>query len=393
MTRSTIANLPQKIAGLYTLQQQNVLVPAFETLCCSIDNVAQEIKSLLQYFQIPPAGVSVRSAATDEDTILQANAGKFLSFNGLSNKKDILSAASIIVEDCFQKSGEKNCNIIIQHTIASVFSGVAFASFDTNEIIVESFFGSCRTVVDGAAMPYRSRCHKGLWQHSSQTDENISIFTVHPFVFDLTDFNNIETGSRLYTSLKHFPGQTRLFSATSDAEIKVYAQIPLHTPYTQQIESLAGIIEKLRDKYPAGIDIEWGIDSLDNLYVFQARHLTRPLNQIVVTTSNEITDDAQITGIPASEGNVSGIIVYENSPASPALNDKRILMLYEATVDNTEKLDEYDGVISVLGGMLCHLAIVCREKSIPCIVGINQMIAEGLYVHIDAKRGVINIEQ
>lgn len=399
MQEISLNDLPPKIAGLYRLRQNGIEVPEFAEVLCSVENVRAEIEHLLEGFHITAAGLSVRSASISEDTSHQANAGRYLSFNGLKDKPSILSAASMIVQDHFEKSNERVCYIIVQQTIASVFSGVVFASFETSgiKVVVESFFGSCRTIVDGAAIPYTSQFTNGAWRHEQQVDESISIFTVHPAVFDQTDFDNIETGSLLHTSLQEFPGMTRLFSATSDAEIKVYTHMPQHVPqaYRLQIEMLAGIAAKLRNEYPGGMDMEWGIDTLGKLYIFQVRHLTRRLQyrQAAAQNGPSIENGGKLNGIPASDGSVSGIIVHENSTVAMPPNCKRILMLYEATVDNTDKLDGYDGVVSVLGGMLCHLAIVCREKSIPCIVGINEMIPEGSHVSFDGGSGIITIEQ
>lgn len=392
-------HLPPKIAGLYKLKQQGIEVPEFSMVFCNIENVDIKIRHLLQGLQIPLSGISVRSASMSEDTVRQANAGAYLSFNGLTHEHNIFSAASMIVQDHYNKSNDPGCYVIVQQTIASVFSGVAFASFNAGgiEIVVESFFGSCRTIVDGAVMPYRSIFMNGAWRHEQQVDESISIFTVHPDIFDQTDFSNVETGCVLHTSLTNFPTTARLFSATADAEIKVYARLPIQLPgaFRSQIEMLAGIAAKLRGEYSPGVDIEWGIDAQGKLYVFQARHLTRPLQHRTpaVQSGHLLADGGKLNGIPASEGLVSGIIVHENSIKEVPQNSKRILMLYEATVDNTNMLNEYHGVVSVLGGMLCHLAIVCREKSIPCIVGINEMIPEGSQVSFNGESGIITIEQ
>lgn len=396
--RMEIDQLPPKIAGLYRLRNSALRVPAFSEIYCEVHQVEATICPLLEQLHIPATGVSVRSASLREDTGTQANAGEYLSFNGLTGKQEIVQAASVIVQDHFEKNGLRGCYLIMQHTIASVFSGVALASFEKGklELLVESFFGSCRSIVDGAVIPYTSQYAAGAWDHQPLPEEAVNIFTIHPAIFDKSNFKNVASGALLFTSVKDFPRQSRFFSATADAEIKVYARLPRQAPgnYLLQVEQFALLADTLRSEYPGGLDMEWGIDAQGNCWIFQVRDLTRPL---VMPRKQRQEDASQTTtaslqGIPAAEGFASGTVVHEHSAQAVTQTGKRILLLYEATVENTARLDEYAGVISVLGGMLCHLAIVCREKMIPCIVGINQIIPEGSLVNIDGGTGRIIIE-
>ena len=49
------------------------------------------------------------------------------------------------------------------------------------------------------------------------------------------------------------------------------------------------------------------------------------------------------------------------------------------------------GVVTMLGGILCHAAIVCREFNVPCVVGVGPLaIEEGTEVTVDANRGTVS---
>jgi pyruvate,water dikinase len=52
------------------------------------------------------------------------------------------------------------------------------------------------------------------------------------------------------------------------------------------------------------------------------------------------------------------------------------------------------GVITDIGGMMCHAAIVCREYAIPAVVGTGfatTRLTTGQRVRIDGKTGVVTL--
>jgi pyruvate,water dikinase len=52
------------------------------------------------------------------------------------------------------------------------------------------------------------------------------------------------------------------------------------------------------------------------------------------------------------------------------------------------------GVVTDIGGMMCHAAIVCREYGVPAVVGTGfatQTILTGQRVRVDGDRGEIAI--
>lgn len=54
------------------------------------------------------------------------------------------------------------------------------------------------------------------------------------------------------------------------------------------------------------------------------------------------------------------------------------------------------GIVTNVGGIMSHAAIVCREYNMPAVVGTGfatQIIKTGDYIRVDGNKGVVNIIQ
>lgn len=388
--------LSSKLAGLNLIKNKGVRTP--EYLGVHVRELLTEstrVDDVIEKLNPSESGISVRSAGIDEDTAKKSKAGKYLSFNGLTHKTEIQEAVNAIIADFETHGIESTSSIIFQKTVPSILSGVLFASQSHAgwNIYIESNLGSCRGTVDGIASPIKSHFSKGQWEHVLSEEKSIN-FIAHPLVFDETDFDLLETGGRLYTSTPWYPKNIRLLSATKDNELKVYGNTLKEIPalLTERLPTLMSWCDLFTNEFDGGIDAEWGIDMDGIVYFYQVRNLTSALPTL--TSMKKVVNYVNaksIAGTPASRGKASGYIVHEKSNVPAIDKRQRILMISEANIENVHDLSEYAGVLSLSGGILCHLAIVCREENIPCIVGIQTMIKENTFVEIDAFKGIITI--
>lgn len=113
-----------------------------------------------------------------------------------------------------------------------------------------------------------------------------------------------------------------------------------------------------------------------------------------VRESGDTSEDILARGIPASPGIVTGkaAIVRKNS-------DYRRLpagCIVVARMTRTEMvfgLERIMGIVTDIGGSLCHAAIVAREKGIPCVVGTGDAttrIKNRALVSVDGNSGVVS---
>lgn len=91
---------------------------------------------------------------------------------------------------------------------------------------------------------------------------------------------------------------------------------------------------------------------------------------------------------------MEGMIVYPpNSDTSiTGIVDEDFLTLKEFTPSCTKDMDNYEAILTEVGGLGCHAAKVAREKQINCIVGIvglTDSVSKGDEITIDLASGNI----
>ena len=101
-------------------------------------------------------------------------------------------------------------------------------------------------------------------------------------------------------------------------------------------------------------------------------------------------------GVPASPGTAQGtvrLLISARLPAKP-LTKKDILVCPMTTPAHVPLMMRVGGIITELGGILSHAAIVSRELKVPCITaakGITKKLKTGMRVKINGALGTIEI--
>lgn len=139
-------------------------------------------------------------------------------------------------------------------------------------------------------------------------------------------------------------------------------------------------------------DFEWMI--LNNkLIMLQYRPVTSKLNMDEILA---IEDEGVYKGIPASPGVVSGPARFVNARYIDQLTDWKdgdILMAWYTDPEWMNILSRSSGIVTAVGGFLCHAAIIARELGIPCVIGIGgdnmKKIWEEKEITIDGNNGTV----
>lgn len=144
-------------------------------------------------------------------------------------------------------------------------------------------------------------------------------------------------------------------------------------------------------------DFEWCILD-DELVMVQFRPVTK--NADLNEQSKNITpnDDRSFKGIPVSPGYVEGPARFvRRIEELDKWNDGDILMAWFTDPDWMDVLTKSSGVVTAIGGFLCHTAIIAREMGIPCIVGIGsdsmKKIWDEKYLAVDGTKGIVSTEK
>ena len=118
----------------------------------------------------------------------------------------------------------------------------------------------------------------------------------------------------------------------------------------------------------------------------------------VIELKNKYTknqDNKDIKGTVASRGLVKGRVkILKDRTEIDKVLEGDIIVTKLTTPDFIVAMKKAAAIITDLGGMTSHAAIVARELNIPCIVGANnatQVLHDGDEVEVDADKGIVRI--
>lgn len=102
-----------------------------------------------------------------------------------------------------------------------------------------------------------------------------------------------------------------------------------------------------------------------------------------------------IDGTPVSNGNCEGYarVIHSLQDASHLIPGE-ILICPFTDVGWTPYFSLASGLVTEIGGLLSHGAVVAREYGLPCVVNVTnacQLIVTGMYIRIEGSTGTITV--
>lgn len=140
--------------------------------------------------------------------------------------------------------------------------------------------------------------------------------------------------------------------------------------------------------------------AIDSITQFLRATQERPLDLKELQISlkkKKIRGIKQIKGIVASKGVARGkvkIVITIEDLKKVKKGD--ILVADETDPDFLPAMRKAKAIITDMGGLLCHAAIVSRELGIPCITGTKiatKILRDGDLVEVDARKGIVRKNQ
>ncbi|CAL1300185.1 unnamed protein product, partial [Larinioides sclopetarius] len=122
--------------------------------------------------------------------------------------------------------------------------------------------------------------------------------------------------------------------------------------------------------------------------------LPRPINvEEESAEAFDFTADLVMKGIPVSVGVTKGYArVAMSLEEASHLKPGEILITYSTDIGWSPYFTVVSGVVTELGGLLSHGAVVSREYGLPCVVGLHgatKRFQTGDYVLLDGKKGIL----
>lgn len=111
------------------------------------------------------------------------------------------------------------------------------------------------------------------------------------------------------------------------------------------------------------------------------------------TAQNIDSNACQVHGTPVCEGTITGIArVVKTFSETSNIKSGDILITHSTDVAWSPFFPILGGVVTELGGLISHGAVVAREYGLPCIVGATNatdILKDGDEIMMDATNGVI----
>lgn len=141
-------------------------------------------------------------------------------------------------------------------------------------------------------------------------------------------------------------------------------------------------------------DFEWCVLD-DKLVLLQYRPVTAGIENQKEQQLTSLNSKNSFKGLPVSPGTVEGPAKFVRKINElDKWTDGDILMAWFTDPEWMHVLSKSSGIVTAVGGFLCHTAIIARELGIPCIVGIGgdamKKIWDKTYLSINGTTGVVS---
>jgi len=301
------------------------------------EEIEEEIKRISSLFY------AVRSSAIGEDSIGASFAGVYDSYLGVL-KGDLFTAIKRCWASLYNPSAiflrlekklplEGAMGVIIQKMVNSKVSGVAFSY--SNECIIEATWGLGTLLVSGKVEP------------------DIYVIDKNGFILKEKKVGN----KNLKAILTH------------RGVVLTRVRTKKYCLSNRQAVSIARLFPLLERVFGLPLDIEWTLAS-NELFILQTRSFE-------VNAGKRLIADSPFSYVPAP--------IIRGKAFIERMGEKdSILVLHRAEPRFVPFLKYAKAVICEQGGVLNHLAILCRELGIPYFVMENaaQMIKDGDFIEV-----------
>jgi pyruvate,water dikinase len=334
--------------------------------------------------------VAVRSSATAEDLPDASFAGQQETFLNVKGPRELLDRvrkcwSSLFTPRAIFYRTEKGfdhkkvlISVAVQEMVDAKSAGVMFTlnpvSGDPSQIVIEGNWGLGESVVSGSITPDSFVIDKSTMKVlKSNIVEKVTEFVKDP-----------ETGETIHAEV---PAERRNVPCLSDEEVS-------------KLGELAVKIERHYGGKPQ--DVEWAIDKNlpfpRNVFIVQSRPETvwslKPTQFKPITAEKTLERVVAVKGLPASPGIYGGKakVAMTTEAASKIVGKGDILVTQMTNPDWVPYMRVAGAIITDMGGMTCHAAIVSRELGIPCIVGTGNattVLATDRDYTVDAKNGIV----
>ncbi len=348
----------------------------------------------------PRAGLLiVRSSGASEDGTAQSLAGHYESVVVKNDPEALATAFGRVMAQALHTyarhvhegdgpagwdAAARSFALLVQPVVDGEKSGVCFSRspFGPDEALVVAGWGSCHGVVDGRMVTDTFVVGR---------DEDVRSAELR-YKFEMTALDEHSahrlTGEEVPTQLG--PCVFHLPYGPCVAQVQTPPRLAGHGAlWREELFEVVHTAWRVEDALGHPVDIEFTFDEGD-LVLLQARPITATQQKAVTLPDPGAAVDGRVASMGCATGPVFVLHGPDGIDAVPA---GAVLCVGATDPAYLPALKRAAAVLSEEGSPLCHTAIVCRELSIPCLVGVtgarSGRFAAGEVVTVDADRAEV----
>ncbi len=161
----------------------------------------------------------------------------------------------------------------------------------------------------------------------------------------------------------------------------------------EEVLALAGMGIRLENYFNRPQDVEWAVDTNDNLLILQSRELLVKQDEYIERALLDLEDKYEVIssgeGLTAQQGIGYGPVKIvrtlkdlDNIPEGAVLVSPRDMSNF------VQVMKKVSAIVTEVGTPVSHMATICRELGVPCLVnvkGILDKVHDGMEVTVDAE--------
>jgi len=183
------------------------------------------------------------------------------------------------------------------------------------------------------------------------------------------------------TAQSDLPSMEALFPTVYAELVKLYKQLELHYHDMQDIEFTVQknklyLLQTRNGKRTASAAVRIAVDMVNEKLIDRETAIMRvtplQIEQLLHPRLDpRVAKKVIAKGLPASPGAASGEIVFSSDDAEELrkANKDCILVRHETSPEDIAGMDASKGILTALGGMTSHAAVVARGMGKPCVAG------------------------
>jgi pyruvate,water dikinase len=319
----------------------------------------------------PSVAVAVRSSATGEDGTASSFAGMNSSYTNVWGE----DAVADRVLDCWASqfspraltyrarrgfTDEPGMAVVVQRMVGADRSGVVFTADprtgDRDRVLIEAVFGQGEALVSGAVDPDTYVVAK----------KGLELVSVRVGTKDRKIVASVGGGDVAVA----LPAQAARRRVLDDVTVL----------------ELARLATRVEDHYRRPQDIEFALVDR-KIWLVQARPVT------ALPPLGKPAPETLATGLPASPGKARGAVRVLHDPRwAGYLRQGEVLVTPEAGPEWIPAIARAAAVVTDVGGLTSHAAVIARELGVPCVVGTGDattVLADRRLVTVDGDNGEV----